>query len=223
MSSDPIVVTPAGGGDRSRAKKLLVVAAVVFVATLVWPRITSGGDEVEDFSEFPTVAPSPAPAPAPALEDVRVLGATRDPFRALVAAAPGDQKSSAPAPAPVVEPVPVIAPEPLAILPPFPVPAPTPAPAPVPTTVAPAPTPAPTTTTTIDPRKLRKFSLFSVGMVNGKETARIGIDDATLQVVEGERFWSDYRVVSLDIDAMCGVFEFRGKGFALCHGESTRT
>lgn len=233
MSTDPIVVSAAEGGDRSRVKKLLVVAAVVFTATLVWPRISGGGGG-DDFEDFPVVAaPAPAPSMAPAapVGDARLIGASRDPFRALVSPASATGRvapSPAAAPAPAIESVQA----PLPVLPPFPVtvaqPAPPPAPVttPVPTTpttvAAPKPTTT-TTTTTVDPRSLRRFSLLAVTTSGGKKTARIAIDDATLQVVEGERFWADYRVVSLDTDAMCGVFEYRGKAFGLCHGETTRT
>ena len=235
--TEPIMVTAPAGGDRSRVKKLMIVGAVIFLLVVVGPKVLGGGGGSTPTDE--SFAPPAGSAAATATAKPATTGAssvrapsTRNPFHALVAlAGPSGGDAAAASTAGTAQPVPSLLPSGVVTtIDTFPFPGLTAAPAPqqAPRATSPTPDAAPSAPTppfpSPGPRVVRRFTLVSVYIDGtGLPGARVRVDDAVIEVAEGQTFFVSYRALSLNPESKCGVFLFGDQRFSLCEGEVTQT
>lgn len=215
--TEAIMVTPAGAGSSSRAKKMLVIGMGVVLVLYVIPKLFFGGGDgaTDEVSVTEAAAPATAlpGAAAPPVEETLRNYTAKNPFAPLFSTAPPSDSAGAPTestdPAPAPTPV-----EPAIVV------TDAPAVAPSPTGVADEPvTPAP-------PASLGpvRFGLVQVGLdASGLPFASVRVDGGVFQAVEGQEFGGSFKVVSLDAAGRCGVFLYGDQRFSLCEGEETTT
>ena len=81
-----------------------------------------------------------------------------------------------------------------------------------------------TTTTTAPPRPVHRLSLLEVySRPDGSPGARVRVDDNVMETAVGQDFGTNYRTVSLDPGAGCGVFLFGDARISLCERQETQT
>jgi hypothetical protein len=198
MAAQPQVTA---GGSRQRLFLLLAagVAAIgiglLVAGPLLLNRQTTAPAPVAGPAPATTTPPAPvAPSPTTGPGEPGTVGATKDPFRPLVApgaaAATGDPATSAtPATGPTVQ-----------------------------STVPGAGQGSATTPGGGATAATHKVTLLDIVSAAGATAAKVAVDGTRYTVSEGEAFAGDYRAV--DIGSSCATFESGTTPFTLCEGEA---
>lgn len=217
----------AAAAPGSRIKLLggggAALVLLVFLATKVLGG-GGGGDQVAALSRPSpgavtitttpaTAAPAAAEGPAP-VETFEVF-TTKNPFMPLRTTVAATAASPTAAPAAAAAPLPTSSPVTAT-------PAAAPAPAPA-TTAMPAAASAAQTTSTgghaTKPVRTTRVALLDVFAEGDRLVANVRVNDTVSKVAAGDKFGSNFKVVSLDPAERCGRFLFGDDQFRLCKGE----